>query len=483
MWYNAVSFMIRGIIMTDTIAAIATGMTAAGIGIIRISGEEAVTIVSSIFKTPSGKKLVDVESHTIHYGHIMDGEELYDEVLVSVMRAPHSYTGEDTVEINCHGGLFVCKKILDLVIRFGARMAEPGEFTKRSFLNGKKDLSESEAVMDVISAKSDQSLKNSLKHLSGGLYKGIHKMRDEILYEIAYIESALDDPEHISLEGYSEKLEEKMTSLVNRLQTLIDTYDRGCYEREGIGTVLLGKPNAGKSSILNILAGKERAIVTEIPGTTRDTLEETVRLGMITLRLMDTAGIRHTDDTVEKIGVNRALEAAKEADLILYIIDRNDQLSDDFSSILEELSDKNVIILLNKSDLEGKITENTISSMAPGVPILSVCAEKEHWEKTKEKLNTLSWVHDLEEIITKMFFENGALFNEEILLSNIRHKKECEEAKESLLHVKDSIAMDMPEDFLSIDLMAAYSHLGYIIGEEVDDDLVDEIFSKFCMGK
>lgn len=469
--------------MSEIIAAIATGMTQAGIGIIRISGEGSIGVADQVFVSPSGKKLRDVKTHTIHYGHIVWQEEVFDEVLVSVMHGPHTFTGEETVEINCHGGLYILKKILDLLCSIGARLAEPGEFSKRAFLNGKKDLSESEAIMDVIGAGSDAALRNSMKMLQGGLYEGIKNLREEILFEIAFIESALDDPEHISLDGYQEKLSEKVARLQSKIKMLIDSYKRGSLQREGIGTVLLGRPNAGKSSILNVLARKDRAIVTDIPGTTRDTLEETILLGNLSLRLYDTAGLRETEDTVEKIGVDKALETAKEADLILYVIDGGEALITDFEEMLPTLSEKNCIVLINKSDLESKVSTEEIRKKLPTAKLLSVCASKEKWEALNASLQEFSWVKELEELITDLFFKEGASMNDEILITNLRHKRELEEAKQALSQVQNSIEMDMPEDFLSIDLMAAYSHLGFIIGEEVDDDLVDEIFSKFCMGK
>ncbi|MCQ2522406.1 MAG: tRNA uridine-5-carboxymethylaminomethyl(34) synthesis GTPase MnmE [Lachnospiraceae bacterium] len=469
--------------MSEIIAAIATGMTQAGIGIIRISGEGSIGIADQVFVSPSGKKLRDVKTHTIHYGHIVWQEEVFDEVLVSVMHGPHTFTGEETVEINCHGGLYILKKILDLLCSIGARLAEPGEFSKRAFLNGKKDLSESEAIMDVIGAGSDAALRNSMKMLQGGLYEGIKNLREEILFEIAFIESALDDPEHISLDGYQEKLSEKVARLQSKIKMLIDSYKRGSLQREGIGTVLLGRPNAGKSSILNVLARKDRAIVTDIPGTTRDTLEETILLGNLSLRLYDTAGLRETEDTVEKIGVDKALETAKEADLILYVIDGGEALTTDFEEMLPTLSEKNCIVLVNKFDLESKVTAEEIREKLPTAKVLSVCASKEKWEALNASLQEFSWVKELEDLITDLFFKEGASMNDEILITNLRHKRELEEAKQALSQVQNSIEMDMPEDFLSIDLMAAYSHLGFIIGEEVDDDLVDEIFSKFCMGK
>lgn len=455
----------------DTIAAIATAMTASGIGIIRISGEEAFVIVDRIYKgKKKEKKLSNEKSHTIHYGYIMDGEETIDEVLVLLMRGPHSYTGEDTVEIDCHGGVYVMKRILETVIKYGARPAEPGEFTKRAFLNGRLDLSQAEAVIDVIQSKNEYALKSSVSQLRGAVQKVIREIREQIIYQIAYIESALDDPEHISIDGYGERLKEETGAIKEKINRLLDTVKEGKLMKEGIKTVIVGKPNAGKSSLLNILVGEERAIVTDIAGTTRDILEETIVLHGISLRMIDTAGIRNTEDVVEKIGVGKAIEYAKDADLVLYVVDASIPLDENDREIIKLLEDKKAVIILNKTDLKQVVEERDLRELADH-PVVSISAKEEEG------------IDRLEQQIKEMFFEGNLTFNDEIYITNVRHKAALEEAKRSILLVEDSIEMGMPEDFYSIDLMNAYEALGSIIGEAVGEDLVNEIFSKFCTGK
>lgn len=454
----------------DTIAAIATGMTNSGIGIVRISGEEAFSVIDKIYKSKGNKILSKEKSHTIHYGYIYDGEEMVDEVLVSVMRAPRTYTGEDTVEINCHGGLFIVQKVLEVALKYGARMAEPGEFSKRGFLNGKMDLSKAEAVMDLIHSKSEYAYKNSLNQLKGNLFAKIKECREKLIYEIAFIESALDDPEHIDIDGYSEKLKITVKELEKEIGKLIDSSMNGKIIKEGIKTVIVGKPNAGKSSLLNVLLGEERAIVTDIEGTTRDVLEESVNLGGIKLVMMDTAGIRDTEDIVEKIGVEKAKEHVKDAEFIMYVVDSSKPLDENDNEIFNMLKDKKSLVLLNKMDLNTVVTEEEIKGKTAS-EVISISA--------KENIG----IDILTEKIKHMFLQGEIDFNEDIMITNLRHKNLLEEALESLKMVKQSIENNMPEDFYSIDLMSAYTALGYIIGEEVEEDLVNEIFSKFCMGK
>lgn len=455
----------------DTIAAIATAMTVSGIGIIRVSGEEALEIAGKVYRSKNGKNDIrKSESHKIHYGFIYDGEEMIDEVLVMVMKGPRSYTGEDTVEIDCHGGILAMRKVLEAVIRAGARPAEPGEFTKRAFLNGRIDLSQAEAVMDVINAKNEYALKSSMSQLKGAVLKSIKEIRNSIIYHIAYIESALDDPEHISIDGYGEELSDVIKEQKEKIRRLIDSFSEGKMIREGIKTVIVGKPNAGKSSLLNCLVGEEKAIVTDIAGTTRDVLEETIVLQGISLKMMDTAGIRKTEDVVEKIGVERARTYAKEADLILYVVDSSTELDENDQEILKLLEDKKAIVLLNKSDLEPMVTREMLSKKT-GNPIISISAKEE------------KGVEELEKQIKEMFFQGELSFNDEVYITNARHKKALEDAWKSLEMVENSISMGMPEDFFSIDLMNAYEALGSITGEAVGEDLVNEIFSKFCTGK
>lgn len=457
--------------MNDTIAAVATAMTASGIGIIRISGPDSRAITGKIYRSKGGKKRIEeVPTHTINYGFIWDGEEMIDEVLVMVMDGPRSYTGEDTVEIDCHGGVLAMKRVLETVVKYGARPAEPGEFTKRAFLNGRMDLSQAEAVIDVINAKNEYALKSSVSQLRGAVQKVIREIREQIIYQIAYIESALDDPEHISIDGYGERLQEETGAIKEKINRLLDTVKEGKLMKEGIKTVIVGKPNAGKSSLLNILVGEERAIVTDIAGTTRDILEETIVLHGISLRMIDTAGIRNTEDVVEKIGVGKAIEYAKDADLVLYVVDASIPLDENDREIIKLLEDKKAVIILNKTDLKQVVEERDLRELADH-PVVSISAKEEEG------------IDRLEQQIKEMFFEGNLTFNDEIYITNVRHKAALEEAKRSILLVEDSIEMGMPEDFYSIDLMNAYEALGSIIGEAVGEDLVNEIFSKFCTGK
>ena len=454
----------------DTIAAISTGMTNSGIGIVRISGNEAFDIADRIYKGKNAA-LDCSESHTIHYGHITDGSETIDEVLVMVMKSPRTFTGENTVEINCHGGTFVLKRVLEAVLKNGARAAEPGEFTKRAFLNGKMDLSQAEAVIDVINSENEYALQSSISQLKGNIKNKINDIRNEIIYHTAFIESALDDPEHISVEGYGETLKSAAEKIITELEKLIRSADNGRVMKEGINTVIVGKPNAGKSSLLNVLSGHERAIVTDIEGTTRDILEEQVKLGGLSLNVIDTAGIRRTDDVIEKIGVDKAQEYAKNADLIIYVVDASKDLDENDDKILGLVTDKNTIILLNKSDLDTVITADIMKEKAGDIPVISVSAKEEQG------------IRELEEKVKEMFLKGEISFNDQIYITNIRQKNALSQALESMKKVIMSIEDGMPEDFYSIDLMDAYESLGSITGEAVGEDLINEIFSKFCMGK
>jgi tRNA modification GTPase len=459
---------------TDTIAAIATAMSPSGIGIIRISGDDAFLIIDKIYRsTLNGKpetKLSECESHTIHYGFICDGDDVIDEVMVLLMRAPRSYTKEDSIEIDCHGGVYVTKRILETVIKCGARPADPGEFTKRAFLNGRIDLSQAESVIDVINSKNEFALKSSLSQLKGSVRNDITEIRTKLIHEIAFIESALDDPEHVSLEGYPQKLYGIVETCSNRISKLLALSDNGRMLKEGIQTVIVGKPNAGKSSLLNLLTGTDRAIVTDIAGTTRDILEEQIQLGGITLNLIDTAGIRDTSDQVERIGVDRAKQYASDADLILYVIDSSVPLDASDSEIMDVIRDKKSIILMNKSDLHAAVDENEIHSLINSIVI-------------KFSIKDNFGIVELEDTIKKMFFDGDISFNDEVYITNVRQKKSLQDCEQSLRLVIQSIRDDMPEDFYSIDLMSAYQSLGSIIGESIEDDLVNEIFSKFCIGK
>ena len=459
---------------TDTIAAIATAMTNSGIGIIRISGEDAFTVIDRIYQSKNGKKkLSEEKSHTVHYGYIVDDtkeNKIIDEVMVLIMRAPNTYTREDTVEIDCHGGVLVMQKILDTVVCHGARPAEPGEFRKRAFLNGRIDLTQAESVMDVISSKNEFALKSSISQLQGSLQKEIKELREKIIYEIAFIESALDDPEHINIDGYGQKLKTVAEECKERIEHLLDTADNGKILKEGIDTVIVGKPNAGKSSLMNVLLKKERAIVTDIAGTTRDVLEEQMNLNGITLNIIDTAGIRDTEDIVEKIGVDKAKDYLVNADLIIYVVDSSTPLDENDEKIMEMIKDRTALVLLNKSDLDTVTTEEMIASHLDQKII-------------KVSMKENQGVDELENAIKELFFHGKVELNDEVYITNARHKAALSNAKDSLNMVLDSIAMEMPEDFYSIDLMNTYEELGNILGESLGEDLVNEIFSKFCTGK
>lgn len=456
---------------SETIAAVATAMAGSGIGIIRISGKDAFEIVEKIFQpAKKGKKLTEEKTYTIHYGNIVDGDEIVDEVILLLMKGPHSYTTEDTVEIDCHGGVYVIKKILELVIRKGARAAEPGEFTKRAFLNGRIDLSQAEAVMDVIQAQNEYALKSSVRQLQGSVLRIIREIREQVIYEVAFIESALDDPEHVCLDGYPEKLLEKVDNLIEKSEDLLIHADQGRILKEGIKTVIVGKPNAGKSSLLNVLTGDERAIVTDIAGTTRDILEEQIRIRGLILNLVDTAGIRKTKDVVEKIGVDKAKASVKDADLVLYVVDSSTELDENDREIISLLEGQKVIILQNKTDLPA-VTDTEILKKIISGPVVCISAREE------------SGFDEFADLLEEMFLEGKIAYNDGVYLTNVRHRSAMEEAKESLMKVKESIKLGMPEDFFSIDLMDAYEALGKILGESVGEDLVNEIFGKFCTGK
>ncbi len=454
----------------ETIAAIATASVNGGVSILRISGEEAIVKAEQIIHFKN-KKLSECQSHTVNYGHIIDSESnIVDEVIVLVMKAPNSYTREDVVEIQCHGGAFVCREILNLILETGVRLAEPGEFTKRAFLNGRIDLSQAEAVMDLIESKSRYAMESSVSQLNGIIKKRIANIRNIILDDVAFIEAALDDPEHISMEEHSEKFRKNIEYCFDECKKMCDNARNGRMIREGIQTAIVGRPNVGKSSFLNAILGIDRAIVTDVPGTTRDTLEEDVRLGDIMLHLIDTAGIHETQDKVEKIGIEKAKHSMETADFCILILDGSDELKDDDIELLNQISKYNAVILLNKNDISCKVSFEEIASYTKH-PIISFSA------KTGDGLS------ELEEYVKEQFYLNRLSFQEEIYLSNERQKQAVLECYESLKHVKESIELQLGEDFYTIDLMNAYESLGRIIGESVDDDLVDTIFRKFCMGK
>ncbi|MDD6328204.1 MAG: tRNA uridine-5-carboxymethylaminomethyl(34) synthesis GTPase MnmE [Lachnospiraceae bacterium] len=457
--------------MNDTITAIATGMGNSGIGIIRISGDLAISIADKIFVPKNkNKSIASMESYTAAFGVISYEDEIYDEAIALVMRAPHTYTAEDVVELDCHGGIIALKRILDLVIKLGARPAEPGEFTKRAFLNGRIDMSQAESVMDLIHSQNELAAKSSVLQLTGGLKTIITSMREQLLYKIAYIESALDDPENYSLDSFSQELQNTVDNLLITIENLIKSSNNGRLIHEGIRTVIVGRPNAGKSSVLNMLLGEDRAIVTDIAGTTRDTLEEHINIDQISLNIIDTAGIRETEDIIERIGVDKAIDSIDDADLILYIVDGTTNLDENDFHIMDKIKEKKVITLINKND-QPLIVDKLLITSRITTEILEISAKE---GVGKDAIG---------ELLKKMFFDNELSYNNQIYISNMRHKSLLYEAKDSLNKVLESIDLEMGEDFFTIDLMSAYVSLGKIIGEELEDDLVNKIFSEFCMGK
>lgn len=464
-----------------TIVGIASA-AGGGIGIIRVSGSESMKIVDSIFhpgkfNNEENEALIDKsylqqqKSHTIHYGFIIDGNnEVVDEVMVSVMKAPATYTREDVVEINCHGGNYILQRVMQLFLEKGAFLAEPGEFTKRAFLNGRIDLSQAEAVMKMISSKNEFALQSAVKQLEGSVSKYIQQIREQILYEMGRIESALDDPEHYDLTGYSDELFDKTEQQIVSLQRLLDRFENGRMKSEGINTVIVGKPNAGKSSLMNILLDEDRAIVTDIAGTTRDALQESVRLGGLMLNLIDTAGIHNTEDTVEKIGVDRAKQYIEQADFILFVVDGSEEWSDEDEQIIPLIAQKKGVILLNKADLKAKVSEQLLK-------------DKLSWDTIAFSNETKQGLQQLEQYITDKFERGDLQFNDQICLTSIRHKNAVMQAVNALHRVEQSIKDGMPEDFFTIDLMEAYQQLGLINGDTATEDLVNKIFEEFCMGK
>lgn len=459
--------------ITDTIAAIATGLTNAGISIIRISGNNAFEVIEKIFKTgPAGKngyiKTNEVRANSVVYGYITDGEELIDECLVLVFKAPNSYTRENVIEIQCHGGVFVTKRVLETVLKNGARTAEPGEFTKRAFLNGRIDLTKAEAVINLINAKNEYAVRNSVRQLGGITYKAICEIREQIITDTAFIEAALDDPEHISIDGFTDVLKEHTENEISRLERLIASSANGRIMVEGINTCIVGKPNAGKSTLLNSIVGVERAIVTDIEGTTRDTLIETVSFGGITLNITDTAGIRETEDVIEKIGVEKSMEAISNADLILFILDGSKKIDENDITVYQAIKDKKVIIIINKEDIDNIID---ISVLDTDFPVINMSAR------------TGSGLDRLEKIIREEFYNGDIMINDEVCITSMRHAECMKNAKASLEMVLESVSAGMSEDFFTIDLLNAYTSLGYIIGEETEEDLINKIFKDFCMGK
>ena len=456
----------------DTIAAISTPVGEGGISIIRVSGDDAIAVAQKIYR---GKDLSKVHTNTINYGHIIDpdnGEEV-DEVMVSVMRAPHTYTCEDVVEINCHGGLLATNRILQLVLSYGARMAEPGEFTKRAFLNGRLDLSQSEAVMDLIRAKTDKSMKVALNQLDGNLSHLIRKLRKDILDVLAQVEVNIDYPEYDAVEEMTTKmLKEKATEIRQRIEALLKTAKQAKVLREGLATAIIGRPNVGKSSLLNSLLHEDKAIVTNVAGTTRDVIEEYVNVDGVPLKLIDTAGIRDTKDQVEKIGVERSRKALDAADLILLLIDNSEELTAEDRELLEATKDKQRIVILNKTDLPNKVDRSELKKLVGSDKLIETSIVK------NEGMNKLG------ETISKMFFEEGIENNQNsVMVTNARHIGLLHQADDALGDVLKGIAAGMPVDLVQIDMTRCWDLLGEITGDSYQDELLDQLFRQFCLGK
>lgn len=456
----------------DTIAAISTPVGEGGISIIRISGDDAVKVAQRIYK---GKDLVKVATHTINYGHIVDPDtdQEVDEVMVSVMRAPHTYTREDVIEINCHGGLLATNRILQLVLSFGARIAEPGEFTKRAFLNGRLDLSQSEAVMDLIRAKTDKSMKVALNQLDGDLSRLIRNLRQDILDVLAQVEVNIDYPEYDAVEEMTTKLlKEKAEDIQQRIQGLLKTAKQGKVLRDGLATAIIGQPNVGKSSLLNSLLHEDKAIVTNVAGTTRDVIEEYVNVNGVPLKLIDTAGIRDTNDQVEKIGVERSRKALGAADLVLLLIDSSNELTEEDHQLLEATKDKQRIIILNKTDLPRKVDLAELKSLAGKSAVIET------------SIVNHEGMDQLGEQIGHMFFNEGIESNQNnVMVTNARHIGLLHQANDALSDVLKGINDGMPVDLVQIDMTRCWELLGEITGDSYQDELLDQLFSQFCLGK
>ncbi|WP_103995346.1 tRNA uridine-5-carboxymethylaminomethyl(34) synthesis GTPase MnmE [Paenibacillus sp. UNC499MF] len=457
--------------ISDTIAAIATPLGEGGIAVVRVSGDEAVTLVEPLFR--SKVKLSEAQTHTIHYGHIIhpsSGDKI-EEVLVSVMRAPRSFTTEDVVEINCHGGIVSVKRVMDLLLEQGIRVAEPGEFTKRAFLNGRIDLTQAEAVIDLIRSKSDRAFQIALKQVDGNLSKAIGELRYQLVELMAHIEVNIDYPEHDVEEMTNAFIRERCIQVSSRIDELLRTAEHGKILREGIVTAIIGKPNVGKSSLLNTLAQENRAIVTDIPGTTRDVIEEYVNVGGIPLKLLDTAGIRETSDLVEQIGVERSKTALSEADLILLVLNSSEPLLPEELAMIEELRQRQTIVILNKTDLPLQIDKDEIEAKFPQGRVVSL------------SLLEGSGLIELEKAISAIFFEGNLESTDLTYVSNVRHIGLLKQAKGSLREAMDANDAYVPIDMIQIDIRAAWEHLGEIIGDSVAESLLDQIFSQFCLGK
>ncbi|BDG82353.1 tRNA modification GTPase MnmE [Bacillus subtilis] len=458
----------------DTIAAISTPMGEGAIAIVRLSGPEAIQIADRMYKGPKGKTISSVESHTIHYGHIVDKctDRVVEEVMVSVLKAPRTFTREDVIEINCHGGIVTVNQVLQLALREGARLAEPGEFTKRAFLNGRIDLSQAEAVMDLIRAKTDRAMNVAMNQMEGRLSALVRRLRDDILETLAHVEVNIDYPEYDDVEEMTHQLlVEKASSVKKEIEALLRTSEQGKILREGLSTVIIGRPNVGKSSLLNSLVHEAKAIVTDIPGTTRDVIEEYVNVRGVPLRLVDTAGIRETEDIVERIGVERSRQVLKEADLILLVLNYSEELSEEDVKLFEAVEGMDVIVIMNKTDLEAKIDIERVRELANGRPVVTTSLLKEEG------------VNDLEEAIQSLFYTGAIESGDLTYVSNTRHISILQEAKRAIEDALSGIEQDVPIDMVQIDLTRCWELLGEIIGDAVHESLIDQLFSQFCLGK
>lgn len=455
----------------DTIAAISTPPGEGAISIVRMSGEEAVSIAQKVF---SGKDLTQAKSHTINYGHIVDPKthEEIDEVMVSLMLAPKTFTREDVIEINCHGGIVATNRILRLLLVNGARLAEPGEFTKRAFLHGRIDLTQAESVMDLIRAKTDRSMKIALNQLDGNLSHLIDSLRKDILDVLAQVEVNIDYPEYDDVEEMTTKLlREKAIEIKQRIEQLLKTASQGKIMREGLATALVGRPNVGKSSLLNHLLHEDKAIVTDVAGTTRDVIEEYVNVSGVPLKLIDTAGIRETDDKVEKIGVERSKKAIEQSDLVLLVLNAAESLTKEDFELIRLTNDKKRIIILNKTDLEEKLDRKELAKVSGNAPVYATSILKNEG------------VEALEEAISKLFFNGIENSQSTVMVTNARHIALLKKAQNSLDSVLEGISSGMPVDLVQIDMTEAWNLLGEITGESYEDELLDQLFSQFCLGK
>lgn len=455
----------------DTITAISTPIGEGAISIVRLSGPEAVEIANQIYQ---GKDLTEVDSHTIHYGKIMDPETntIAEEVMVSVMKAPKTFTREDVVEINCHGGIVAVNRVLEIVLTQGARLAEPGEFTKRAFLNGRIDLSQAEAVMDVIRAKTDQAMNVALKQMDGRLSKLIQRFRQDLLETIAHVEVNIDYPEYDDVEEMSTDMMRKKTKEVHAgIEELLQVAQQGKILREGLSTAIIGRPNVGKSSLMNTLAQESKAIVTEVPGTTRDVIEEYVNVRGVPLRLIDTAGIRETEDIVEKMGVERSRQVLQESDLILFVLNYNDELTEDDRALFQAIEGFEYIVIINKTDLEQKLNINEVKQLAGGNPIVTTSIIEE------------KGIDELEKAIARIFFAGEIETGDLTYVSNVRHIQLLKQSKQSLEDAMEGLELGMPLDIVQIDVTRTWEFLGEIVGDTASEGLIDQLFSQFCLGK